>query len=71
MFEHTSYYLAEGDRELEVCVKVTFSSRSTKEISFTVSLSQAVLQTRAASGAYVNVLNIYCMHFHGYIGKEQ
>ena len=71
MFERPSYYVAEGDRELEVCVKVTFSSRSTKEISLTVSLSQDVVKNRVASGAYVNVLNINSKHFHGYIGKEQ
>ena len=32
MFEYTSYYVAEGNRELEVCVKVTFSSRSTQKL---------------------------------------
>ena len=56
MFERTSYCVAEGDRELEVCVEVTFSSRSTKEINVTVSLSQDVVQTRAASGTYVKYL---------------
>ena len=70
MFERTSYYVAEGDRELEVCVEVTFSSRSTKEISFTVSLSQDVVQTRAASGTYVNVLILHVFSWIYWKGEE-